>query len=81
MQSNTFQLVVATNGVISTAAFLYGNIQWGEEAQIGFNAGDGFSSFSVPGALTDATVNIEDQSNVEHPGIFVYRIDSKLQSL
>ena len=78
MQRNTFQLVIATDGVISSAFFLYEDIQWGPEAQIGFNAGDGLSSFSLPGALTDDTVNIEEQSNVNRPGIFVFRIDGKL---
>lgn len=33
------------------------------------------NSLSLPGALTDDTVTIEEQSNVGHPGIFVYRID------
>ena len=78
IQRNTFQLVITTNGVISSAFFFYGDIQWGEAAQIGFNAGDGVNSFSLPGALTDDTLNIEEQSNVGHPGIFAYRIDGKI---
>lgn len=61
--------------MISSAFFFYGDIQWGKKAQLGFNAGDGVNSFSLPGALTDDTVNIEEQSNVGHPGIFAYRID------
>ena len=32
--------------------FIYGDIQWGDGANIGFNAGDGIGSFMVPGALT-----------------------------
>lgn len=67
--------------MISSAFFLYEHIQWGEEAQIGFNAGDGLSSFSLPGALTDATLDIDEQSNVHHPGLFIYRIDSELSLL
>ena len=70
--------MIATDGVISSAFFLYKDIQWGHEAQIGFNAGDGLSSFSFPGALTDDTVNIDEQSNVNRPGVFVFRIDGKL---
>ena len=64
-----------TNGIISSAFFFYGDIQWGEGAQLGFNAGDGVNSFSLPGSLTDDTISIEEQSNVGHPGIFAYRID------
>lgn len=67
--------------MISSALFLYKDIQWGEEAQIGFNAGDGFSSFSLPGALTEVTTDIDEQSNVYHPGVFIYRIDSELSLL
>ena len=67
--------MIATDGVISAALFLYGDIQWGEEAQIGFNAGDGLSSFTLPVALTGDTVHIEHQSNVNRPGVFVFRID------
>lgn len=67
--------------MISSAFFLYEDIQWGEEAQIGFNAGDGLSSFSISGALTDATLDIDEQSNVYHPGLFIYRIDSELNLL
>ena len=67
--------------MISSAFFLYGDIQWGEEAQIGFNAGDGSSSFSLPGALTEATLDIDERSNIYHPGIFIYRIDSELIKL
>ena len=63
--------------MVSAAFFLYEDIQWGREAQIGFNAGDGFSSFSLPGALTEATLNADERSNVDHPGVFIYRIDSR----
>ena len=79
LQRNTFQLVIATDGVISSVFFLYEDVQWGEEAQIGFNAGDGVSFFSLPGALTDTTLDIDEQSNVYHPGLFIYRIDSELK--
>ena len=64
--------------MISSAFFFYGDIQWGKRAQLGFNAGDGVSSFSFPGALTDDTIIIEEKSNVGHPGIFAYRIDGEM---
>ena len=38
---NTFQVILATDGFTSTVIFNYGDIQWGERADIGFNAGDG----------------------------------------
>ena len=70
-------MVLATNGTVTLAAFLYKDIQWGR-AQIGFNAGDGYSSHMISKALTDETVNVDELSNVEEPGIFMFRIDSKL---
>ena len=72
---NTFQVVLATNGTITLTAFLYSDIQWERRAQIGFNAGDGYSFFMLNEALTDETVTIDERSNVERPGIFVFRID------
>ena len=70
-------MVLATNGTITLAAFLYNDIQWGRRAQIGFNAGDGYSSFMLDEALTDQTADIDKLSNVEKPGVFIFRLDSK----
>ena len=44
--------------------FIYGDIQWGDGANIGFSAGDGSRSFMVQGALTNQTLNIDEESNV-----------------
>ncbi|XP_064392927.1 uncharacterized protein LOC135340507 isoform X2 [Halichondria panicea] len=74
-QQNTFQVVLMTNGQDSFACFLYEDIQWGPGAQIGFNAGDGNRSFTVPGGLTGATLHMESLSNVGRPGLFVYQVD------
>ncbi len=76
-QQNTFQVVLMTNGQDSFACFLYEDIQWGPGAQIGFNAGDGNRSFTVPGGLTGATLHMESLSNVGRPGLFVYQVDGK----
>ena len=57
--------------------FLYEDIQWGEEAQIGFNVGDGHTSFTLPEALSYLALNVDEYSNVGEPGVFVFRIDSK----
>ena len=63
----------------SFVLFLYGDIQWGENAQIGFNAGDNLRSFSIPEALTADTLDIESGSNIDEPSVFVFRVDSKLR--
>ena len=72
--------MLATNGTITLAAFLYADIQWGRGAQIGFNAGDGYSSFMLSEALTNEVLNVDERSNVERPGVFIFRIDSKINS-
>ncbi len=77
-QQNTFQVILMTNGQDSFACFLYEDIQWGAGAQIGFNAGDGTRSFTVPGGLTSATLYMESLSNVGRPGLFVYQVDGKI---
>ena len=55
--------------------FIYGDIQWGDGANIGFSAGDGTRSFMVPGALTNQTLNIDEGSNVGVTGVYIYRVD------
>lgn len=65
---------MATDGQTSFVLFLYNEIQWGQ-ASIGFNAGDGTRFFSLPGVLTTATREIETQSNVGVPGLYIFRVD------
>ena len=69
--------------------FIYGDIQWGDTASIGFDAanigfdaanigfdaGDGTRFFMVPGALTNQTLNIDEGSNVDVTGLYIYRVD------
>ena len=74
-QENTFQVVLAADGQETFVFFIYGDIQWGDDANIGFNAGDGTRSFMVPGALTTQSRNIEDGSNVDMTGLYIYRVD------
>ena len=76
-QDNTLQVVIATNGQVSFVLYLYSNIEWGV-ANIGFNAGDNVRSFMVPGARTFQTRNIENGSNVNIPGLYMYRVDRRL---
>jgi len=65
---------LATDGQLSFALFVYGDIEWGS-ANIGFNAGDGVRSFMVPGALTSRARDIETTSNVNRTGLHIYHVD------
>ena len=66
---------MATNGQMSFISFVYLDIQWGRGAQVGFDAGDG-SSFMVPGALTDATLEMDQMSNIDVPGVFLFHVNN-----
>ena len=74
MQANTFQVVLSTDGQMSFVFFLYFDIQVGE-AVIGFNAGDGVRSFTLPGSLTNATQEVEEGDNTGIEGFYAYRVD------
>ena len=84
-----------TDGVLSFVIYLYprNGIQWttgdasggnngfgGVSAQVGFNAGDGIRFFVVEGSRTDDVVNLDEQSNVMKPGIFVFQVDGTVAS-
>ena len=71
-------MVLATDSVQTIAVFIYHNISCGDGAQIGFNAGDGYTSFMFPEALSNQTLSIDERSNVGEPGVFVYHIDGRL---
>ncbi|XP_065944898.1 sushi, nidogen and EGF-like domain-containing protein 1 isoform X2 [Magallana gigas] len=76
-QRNTFQLVLITNGVQSSAVFMYNVINWTYKTQVGFNAGDGIHYYSVPGSMTDSMLNLPQASNIGVPGQFVLMVDGK----
>ena len=92
LQTNTFQCILVTNGRRSFALFLYadGEIQWttgdasggsggfgGTPAQVGFNAGDGKRFANVTGSQTSAIINIDSTTNVDRPGVWIFRIDEE----
>lgn len=43
--------------------------------QAGFNAGDQKNYYSIPGAQTDAVINLTRTSNVGIPGKWVFQVD------
>ncbi|XP_013384885.1 protein mesh [Lingula anatina] len=75
--TNTFQVVLVTNGRHSFAIFNYGKMMWSYrgKGQAGFNAGDGVRSYTIDGSRTPAVVNVSLTSNVGQPGRWVFRVD------
>ncbi|KAL8173656.1 UNVERIFIED_CONTAM: hypothetical protein K2H54_014179 [Gekko kuhli] len=89
---NIFQAVLTTDGTSSFAMFNYEEINWttgtasggdpltglgGVMAQAGFNGGNNTNYFSIPGSRTAEIVNIEETTNVNLPGRWVFRIDGR----
>ena len=53
--------------------FIYGDIQWSRSPFIGFIAGDG-TQYN-PDSLTNKTLNIDEGSNVNVTGVYIYQVD------
>ena len=77
--TNTFQVILATNGSRSFVGFIYGDIQWTRNVVIGFNAGDGGGYYS-PLSGRDAQ-GMGQETNVMIPGVYVYRTDSEFNNI
>ena len=86
-QRNTFQCVLATDGVQSFIIFLYadGLIQWttgdssggtnglgGNAATAGYDAGDGENFFNILGSGTSEIIGITRTSNVDNLGMWIF---------
>ncbi|KAL7981567.1 hypothetical protein Chor_005655 [Crotalus horridus] len=89
---NTFQALLISDGTASFAMFNYEEINWttgtasggdpltglgGVMAQAGFNGGNSTNYFSIPGSRTPDIVNIEETTNVNVPGRWVFKIDGR----
>uniref|UniRef100_A0AAY4DW95 Tectorin alpha n=1 Tax=Denticeps clupeoides TaxID=299321 RepID=A0AAY4DW95_9TELE len=89
---NTFQCILISDGAAFFAMFNYGEITWstgtasggdpltglgGTTAQSGFNGGDVSHFFNLPGSRSNDVVNIEQTTNVNQPGRWLFRIDSE----
>ena len=75
LQTNTFQVVIAKDRHKTFVFFIYGALEWGDNATVGFDAGDGVRSFVVPGVLTNQSTSIQNGSNVDRIGMYIYRVD------
>ena len=79
-QRATFQCILATNGVQSFVFFLYGDLDVNDlSPQVGLNAGNGIDFISLDGSLTSDIYNINRESNLGCPGVFVFQVDGGIQ--
>ena len=79
LQTVTFQCILATDGTNSFVFFLYGdgeiNSDFSHSAQVGLNAGNDVDFITVEGSLTSDIFNIDQESNVGCPGVFVFQVN------
>ena len=81
LQTNTYQLVMATDGQLSFVTFLYEEIQWtdsGRTDSVSAIAGidNGALILDLPGSGFDDVRNLVNTSNVGVDGMWMYRVDS-----
>ncbi|XP_062341282.1 alpha-tectorin [Osmerus eperlanus] len=90
---NTFQTALISDGAAFFSMFNYGEINWstgtasggdpltglgGTTAQSGFNGGDIGHFFNLPGSRSNDVVNMEQTTNVNMPGRWLFRVDTDL---
>ena len=77
----TFQAILASNGRYSFVTFTYGNLDGIRGVQVGFNLGDGYNygdNMLTNSYLFSSSIDIHNRSNVGIPGVYSFRVDSKL---
>ena len=75
-------MVIITDGSTSVAIYNYANdgIHWthGGRALAGYNAGDGITSYTIQGSLSEDIKLIDDNpGNTGRPGEWIFRIDEE----
>ena len=82
LQTNTFQLVLATDSLRSFALFLYldDGIEWPSElfqanAVSGYNAGDGINYYQHPLSFNFTIGSIEETNDVGVDGLYIFQVD------
>ncbi|CAF3883752.1 unnamed protein product [Rotaria magnacalcarata] len=82
--NNTFQIVLTTDEDRSFIFFLYHDLQWANPynnsyyyARAGFHNGNRNVSEQLPNSGTEDVVELSNESNVNTPGLFAFRVDAE----
>jgi len=77
LATNSFQAVIATDGIISFLIFNFGSLSLiSKFTQIGGNSGDGVNFYKFPEVLSTNISSLSSLSNINVPGKWVLKIDS-----
>ncbi|UJR20267.1 hypothetical protein I4U23_023398 [Adineta vaga] len=83
---NTFQAIIATNGIYSFTIFTYNQIQWSAGAwggypQVGFNAGDQINYFTLENSFSADVIQITQESNIGNRGQFIFLTNGNISNV
>ncbi len=94
IQTNTFQLVVTSDGESSFALLLYADnlLQWmtgdsdggvnglgGDRADVGFVGDDSSDNFFLPASNTSAVLNLDETTNTGVGGVWLFRVNGSVE--
>jgi WD40 repeat protein len=80
--NNTFQVVIATDGILSFLVFTFDQMSWpssllsSTNTNFGYNAGDNINFYSNPNSFTGNIKNVTLLSNVNVPGKWIFMVSS-----
>jgi alpha-tectorin len=77
--NNTFQVVIATDELLSFLIFNFGDMAWPNSqfsmnSFFGYNTGDNINSYSYPDSFTNNITSVSSDSNVNIPGKWVFMV-------
>ena len=82
IQKNTFQLVLATDGMSTVAMYRYKVLEWAMSSMnvgpacAGVNAGDMHNGYNVTNDMEDMeNMRLVSMTNCYIPGLFIFRVD------
>ncbi|XP_033630027.1 adhesion G-protein coupled receptor G4-like isoform X2 [Asterias rubens] len=76
--TSTFQAVLVTDGDLSFAIYNFKELaQDLFQTQVGYDAGDGTTYYSVPGSMTDQIYSIINATNIGTRGRWLFRTDTQ----
>ena len=85
-QRNTYQAILATNGLYSFVLFTYHQLEWssglwGGYPQVGFNAGDQVNYFTLDKSFSPDVIEIVNMSNIGVPGQYVFHTTGNISDV
>lgn len=83
IETNSFQLVIATDGKITYLIYIYGKMMWPnsgftKKVQVGYDAGDNVNYFTFPDSFTNNIMSVSSKSNINSPGKWLFKASNSV---